>query len=335
VSAASDVARMLTLVPWFLERQGASLTEAAEAFGVSERRIRQDLGHLDFCGLPGLAGGDLFEIDIVADRVVVRMADELRRPLRPTPREALRLVLTVDAVTEAMGDELPALRTAIAKIRHALGIPESTADVVGPSPGGFVADARKAVAAQRRVVLDYQGRADEVPHRREVDPWALHLMDGSWYLLGHDHGVGGQRSFRFDRVAALAVTDDPVAVPAPDDVPPPRYLPAPGDLEVELDLTIAGRWLLDAVEADEVTDEGDGGARVRLRTDAPTWLARLVLTAGGEAVVRSPAHLRATVAELAAVTLRAYGDEPTGDGGATSEDGRDASGRTGEAPAED
>jgi hypothetical protein len=141
VSAAGDVARMLTLVPWLLERPGASLTETAEQFGVDERTIRRDLGHLDFCGLPGLGGGDLFEVELVGDRIVVRMADELRRPLRPTPREALRLVLTVDAVAEALGDELPALRSAVAKVRDALGIPEVVADVLEPSEGASSATA--------------------------------------------------------------------------------------------------------------------------------------------------------------------------------------------------
>jgi proteasome accessory factor C len=306
VSAASDVARMLTLVPWFLERQGASLDEAADAFGVDRRTIRRDLEHLDFCGLPGLAGGDLFEVDIVGDRVVVRMADELRRPLRPTPREALRLVLTVDAVAEAMGEELPALRSAVDKVRTALGIPEFVADVLEPRAERSVGDARRAVADGLRVVLDYQGRADASPQRREVEPWALHVVDGSWYLQGHDLQADDLRTFRLDRVAAMEVTSTPVRRSAPDDLPSPRYTPAPGDLEVELELTIAGRWLLDAIDVDEVIEEQDGGARVCLRTDAPGWIARLVLTAGGEAVVVAPDELRERVTELAREALQGY-----------------------------
>jgi proteasome accessory factor C len=309
VSAAGDVARMLTLVPWLLERPGASLAETAEQFGVDERTIRRDLGHLDFCGLPGLGGGDLFEVELVGDRIVVRMADELRRPLRPTPREALRLVLTVDAVAEALGDELPALRSAVAKVRDALGIPEVVADVLEPSEGRFVSDSRRAVATGRRIVLSYQGRADDAPQRRELDPWALHVVDGSWYLQGHDHGVGELRTFRLDRVAHLEVTDTPCTVAAPDVLPPPRYAPGPDDLEVVLDLTVAGRWLLDAVDVDEVTEREGGGAQVRLRTDAPSWVARLVLTAGGDATVVAPASLREEVARLARAALARYDED--------------------------
>jgi predicted DNA-binding transcriptional regulator YafY len=306
MSAAADVARMLTLVPWLLERPGASLDEAAEQFGVDVRTIRRDLYHLDFCGLPGLGGGDLFEVEIVGERVVVRMADELRRPLRPTPREALRLVLTVDAVAEALGEELPALRSAVAKIREALDIPEVVADVLEPGAGRFVVDARRAVAGQRRVVLAYQGRGDDAPQRREVDPWVLHVADGSWYLQGHDHGVDGPRTFRLDRVAALEVLDEPVTVPAPAAVAPPRYVPGPDDLEVDLRLHLPGRWLLDAVDVDAVEDEPGGGARVRLRTDEPAWLARLVLTAGGDVEVVGPADFATLVSDLAGAALARY-----------------------------
>ncbi|MEX2549187.1 MAG: WYL domain-containing protein [Nitriliruptoraceae bacterium] len=295
MSAADDVARMLTLVPWLLERPGASFAEVAEAFGVSEGTIRADLGHLDFCGLPGLGGGDLFEVSTVGDRVVLRMADELRRPLRPTPREALRLVVTVDAVAEALGEELPALRSAVDRIRAALDIPERSADVVAPDGVSALPTLRAAVREQRRVRLRYQGRADDAPRVREVDPWALHVRDGTWYLQGHDHGAGERRVFRLDRVAAAEILDQAVLAEAPDELEPPAYVPGPDDLEIVLAVSPRGRWVEDAVTVDEIEEHRDGGATLRLHTDAPRWMASVVLMAAGEVVVRSPASLVAEV----------------------------------------
>jgi len=301
VSAGGDVARMLTLVPWLLERPGASLAEAAAAFDVSEATIRRDLSHLDFCGLPGLGGGDLFEVELSHDRVVLRMADELRRPLRPTPTEALRLVLTVDAVAEAMGDELPALRRAVEKIREALDIPERAADVVEPDHVHALPLLRRAIAAELQVELDYQGRGDEAPQHRVVDPWALHVTDGTWYLQGYDRGADDRRVFRLDRIAEATATDRPRVVAAPTSLAPPRYVPAPDDLEVVLEARPAGRWVLDAVLADEVVEHDDGAVTIRLRTDAPRWVAQLVVMAAGEVTVRAPASL----AELVVVRARA------------------------------
>ena len=290
---------MLTLVPWLLERPGASLAEAAAVFGVDEDTIRDDLGHLDFCGLPGLGGGALFEVTLVEGRVVLTMADELRRPARPTAQEALRLVVTVDAVAEALGDELPALRSAVDRVRTALGIPERSADVLEPDGVAALPLLRRAVREGRRVVLEYQGRSDERPVTRHVDPWALHVVDGTWYLQGHDRAAGGRRVFRLDRVAAARLTDEAREITPPADLPPPRYVPGEEDLEVTLELSPRGRWVEEAVTADEVVAHPDGGATLHLRTDAPTWVARLVLMAAGEARVTAPASLVDTVVRMA------------------------------------
>lgn len=306
MSATTDVARMLTLVPWLLERPGATVEETATAFGVSPAQIRSDLGHLDFCGLPGLGGGALFDVSVVADRILVEMADELRRPLRPTPAEALRLVLTVDAVAEVLGDELPVLRRAVERIRDALGVPERVADVLEPATAAMTAKAREAVAAARRVHLIYQGRGDATPRERELDPWTLHVVGGRWYLDGHDHDAGDRRTFRLDRAVDLTILDEPATVPAPAHLPPPAYQPGPDDLEVTVTVSRDGRWLADALDITSVHELDGGGAVLQLRTDAPRHVAQLVLMAGGAARVDAPEELVAEVHGAADEAAQAY-----------------------------
>ncbi len=312
MSATGDVARMLTLVPWLLERPGATLGEAAEAFGVSSAAIRRDLGHLDFCGLPGLGGGDLFDVSLVGERIVVSMADELRRPLRPTPHEALRLVLTVDAVADALGEDLPALRSAVGKVRDALGIPPDVADVLDEPAPPALEVLRHALAQGRRLRLVYQGRHDPEPTSREVEPWALHLQDGVWYLQGRDVRAGGERTYRLDRLAEVEIADEPITGERPRQLPPPRYAPGPDDLQVEVELDASARWIEGALVVDRVEERPEGGALVILHTDAPSWVARLVLMAGGGAVVRRPASLADEVRRIATEALAAAdGDVPS------------------------
>jgi proteasome accessory factor C len=309
VTAVDDAGRMLALVPWLLERPGASLEEAAEAFGVDSARIRADLvDHLDYCGLPGLGGGALFDVDVVGDRVVITMADELKRPMRPTPTEALRLVLTVDAVAEVLGDELPALTSAAAKVRDALGVPERVADVLEPSSTSVALEVRRALAAGRRVRLRYQGRGDDAPRERTVDPWRVQVVAGDWYLQGHDQEAGERRTFRLDRVADVTVTDEPAQVPAPERLPEPRYQPGADDLAVTLAVTRAGRWLAEVLDVERVEEADDGGALLHLTTDAPRHVARLVLVAGGAATVGSPDSLARMVGELARLSAQRYED---------------------------
>jgi proteasome accessory factor C len=90
-----------------------------------------------------------------------------------------------------------------------------------------------------------------------------------------------------------------VHIPAPDHLPPPRYAPAPDDLEVQIEVTPDGRWLEGAVLVDRLDDRDDGGAVLTLRTDAPQWIARLVLMAGGEARILAPDDLRDEVLRMA------------------------------------
>lgn len=307
MSALDDVGRMLALVPWLVERPGASLEEAAEAFGVTAQQIRKDLTeHLDYCGLPGLGGGALFDVEVVGDRVVVAMADELSKPMRLTAAEALRLVLTVDAVAEVLGDELPALTRAAAKVRDALGVPERVADVLEGASTAVAAETRRALVAGRRIRLRYQGRGDEEPRERTVDPWRVQVVGGSWYLQGHDADAGALRTFRLDRVAEVTVTEEDLTVPAPAQLPAPRYQAGDDDVEVALAVTPAGRWIAEMLDVDRVEEAPDGGAVLHLRTDAPRHVARLVLVAGGAVRVQAPPELAAEVRELAAASADRY-----------------------------
>ena len=306
MSAAEDVARMLTLVPWLLERPGASLQEAADAFAVDVATIRRDVEQLDFCGLPGLRGGDLFEVDLVGDRIVVRMADELRRPLRLTPREALRLVLTVDGVADAYGDELPALRSAVDKVRAAAGVPEGVDVRVVDDGARWLPLLRPAVAGRMRVRLVYAGRNDARPSPRDVDAWALHLAEGHWYLQGHDARSDGARTFRLDRIADVEVVG-PAEEPFPEGpLPLPVYAPGPDDIVVELLLDPQARWLAETVRTDEREELPDGRVRIVFSTDSPRWVRSLVLMgAGGVGVVRPPSLLHGA-ADAATSALAAY-----------------------------
>jgi proteasome accessory factor C len=305
MSRSPDVVRMLTLIPWLLARPGATVQETAAVFGTDEATLREELGHLDFCGLPGLGGGALFEVTIIGEEVYVRMADELRRPLRPTPIETLRLLLIATVTERAVGGDVPALRSAIGKLRVALGVEHGAVDVLQAEPGLDVLEARRAISLGRCVRFDYRGRQDAAPHSRLVEPWRLDLVDGAWYLHGHDRGAADGRIFRLDRAVGLVVDAEPVAAPRPDHLPLPAYRAGEDDLEVVLDLGPGAAWLLDALTVDD-TLEVDRGIRVRLHTGSPEWLARLVLMGGGAAVVVSPGPVRDLVARRAEEALERH-----------------------------
>jgi predicted DNA-binding transcriptional regulator YafY len=309
VRVTPDVIRMLTLVPWLLRRPGVSVAETAAAFRTDERNIRAELEHLDFCGLPGLGGGALFDVTVVDGLVWIGMADELARPLRPTPVESLRLLLIAKVAEQVAGAEVPALHSAISKLSAALGIHEGAVDVIETGPDDTIVTVRGAIAADRCVGFSYRGRRDEVPQEREVEPWRLDLREGAWYLHGWDRSAEAPRIFRLDRAAGMRATEAMRSAPVPTELPEPRYEAGPDDVEVELRLAPQAAWLLDAFEVD-ATIEDAGALIVRMHTGSPEWLARLILMSGGSAEVIRPAAVRALVrsrAEQALALLAATG----------------------------
>src|SRR5215469_6816226 len=137
-------------------------------------------------------------------------------PLVFSPAEALGLVMAVldgshaaadadDPVGAALGKIIRALpenvgRQAAAIRRHASAAPDRGAVRPGTeTTSALVA----AVAAQRGVSISY--RSESGRHWEEdVDPWAVVVRHGRWYLLCHSHRARAVRAYRIDRIQSVA-----------------------------------------------------------------------------------------------------------------------------------
>ena len=296
------------MVPWLLGHPGVSIEEVAARFAVPRAELAEDLDILGYCGLPGYGGGDLVEVSLMGDRVVVRMADFFSRPLTLSVREAVTLLLSARAMSSIEGlPESDALRRATVTLENALGAQGARVAVDLTSEGDqWLAAAREAVASAKVVRLVYRSASKAETTQREVDPWAVIGYGGAWYLQGHCRTAKGPRDFRLDRVRDLVITDEPLTTRAPAVAAPPVYRPGPDDIEVTIDLAPSAAWVAEWAVVD--TDEPRGERRrVTLRTPSLEWAARLVLQLGGDAAVVGPKPLDERVRELAAQTLAGYG----------------------------
>ncbi len=300
----TPVFRMLALVPWILARPGVALAEVAEAFGTDVATVRGELETLVYCG-PRLEASYEFEVNFGADdTVTIGMADELRRPLRLRPDEALRLVLVLTAAQRITQGDVPGLGSALAKVRAAVGVDEHAAVAV-VDDAGHLDDLRRAVDAGLVVELDYLGRKDSRAQHRRVEPWRVDITREGQYLQGHDLDRDAHRVFRLDRVTTLVVTDRAATTPAPADLPVPRWVPDDDAVRAVLALRPGAHFVADYVRAD-VDEVVDGVRHVELRTDALDWLADLVLGGGAAVDVVEPPELRRLVAQRASAGLAAY-----------------------------
>ncbi|HSK84400.1 MAG TPA: WYL domain-containing protein [Rubrobacter sp.] len=63
-----------------------------------------------------------------------------------------------------------------------------------------VATLESAVSRRKRVRFDYYSISRDETSTREVEPYTLSLLDGSWYLTGWDVGREDLRQFRLSRI---------------------------------------------------------------------------------------------------------------------------------------
>ena len=189
----SPTARALRVIEILQTRPGATADELAARLGVTERAARRYVGILREAGIPvesarGPYGG-------------YRLGRGTRLPpVVFTEPEALGLVMAVlDGHPAAAADDDDLVGSALDKVIRAL--PESVGrqaaalrehasaapDRYSANPDPLTTSALvAAIAARRRVLLAYRSEAGN-EWKAEVDPWAVVVRYGRWYLLCHSH----------------------------------------------------------------------------------------------------------------------------------------------------
>jgi predicted DNA-binding transcriptional regulator YafY len=210
---------------WALEllqaQPGITAAQLAAQLGVTERAARRYVAILREADIPvestrGPYGG-------------YRVGRGIRLPpLMFTATEALGLVMAVldgshaaadadDPVGAALGKIIRALpenigQQAATMRQHASAAPDRGA----ARPGSQTTSTLVAAAAsQHRVSIGYRSGSGR-QWEEDVDPWAVVVRYGRWYLLCHSHRADAVRAYRIDRIQSVAVGGEQFR--APEDV---------------------------------------------------------------------------------------------------------------------
>lgn len=217
-AAPSPTARALRTLEILQNRPVTTAEQLASRLGVSERAARRYIEILREAGIPvasvrGPHGG-------------YRLGRGTRLPpVVFTQEEALGLVMAVldgrpaaidaaDLVGSALGKVIQALpagigRPAGALRAHAAAVPDRHPARTDPAITSVLID---AVAARRRVRLGYRGESGR-SWERDIDPWAVVVRHGRWYLLCHSHHANAIRTYRIDRIAAAEPVEGTFELP--------------------------------------------------------------------------------------------------------------------------
>jgi predicted DNA-binding transcriptional regulator YafY len=214
----SPAGRALRALELLQAQPGITAAELAAHLGVTERAARRYVAILREADIPvestrGPYGG-------------YRVGRGIRLPpLVFSAAEALGLVMAVldgshaaadadDPVGAALGKIIRALpenigRQAATMRQHASAAPDRGAvRPVAETASALVT----AVAAQRRVSIGYRSESGR-QWAEDVDPWAVVVRHGRWYLLCHSHRAGAVRAYRIDRIQSVAEGGGPFRAP--------------------------------------------------------------------------------------------------------------------------
>ena len=237
----SPTARALLALQLIQTSPGITADRLAAKLGVSDRAARRYVGILREAGIPiestrGAYGG-------------YRVGRGLRLPpLMFTGDEALGLVMAVLDGHHEAGDPAEPVGSALGKLLRALPAPvaaqaEAVRRAATAAPDRAAARPHPATAAtlvqacsdQRRVRIDYRTDAGS-EFTAEVEPWAVVVRHGRWYLLCRTVGSDAQRAYRVDRIGAVTMLAERFTPPAALDPVPmlEQHLAAGWEYQVEV-----------------------------------------------------------------------------------------------------
>jgi proteasome accessory factor C len=307
---STRLVRLLNMVPYFQANPGISAAEAAAALGVSTKQLMTDLNQLWMCGLPGYGPGDLIDLSFSEDSIEVTFSAGMDRPLRLTSPEATAILVALRALQEVPGMVDPeAANSAIAKIESAAGGDPAMSAEAAAAESPAAAAVRDAVRRRRALAIDYYSASHDTSSQRIVDPIRILFVGDQSYLEAWCRSAEGVRLFRFDRIDAAEVLDEPSAPPPPavEAGPDTSLFDAdPALPSATLHIAPSATWMFDYFPMRMVRELPDGSCEAEMTYASDEWMARLVLGFGAAVRVLAPASLAARVQSAAAAALRAY-----------------------------
>jgi proteasome accessory factor C len=297
--------RLLAVLPWIVQNQGATVAEIAARFQIPPAELEEDLLMLPMCGLPPYTADRLIDLQIDDEGgVTVRFAEYFERPLVLTREEGTAVAVAGRALLAVPGaDPSGPLASALEKLEKVLGAAGLVALDVGEP--AFLGEVRTAVAARERIEIDYHSYNRDVVTTRQVDPHALFTAGGFWYADAWCHAVDDSRLFRVDRIRDVRPTGEHFE-PRDDDRPAPVYDPEKSDPRVTVVLPARARWVAESYPVERVVELADGRLRVVLAVSAWPFLERVLLRVGPEALVESPADATTCGGDAARRVLARY-----------------------------
>jgi proteasome accessory factor C len=302
-SALDRTARALDLVPYLLEHQGISIPELAEAFGVSEKQINDDLVLIHMCGLPGYTPLELIDMYYEDGYVTVSDPQSFKKPRSMNKIEMTSLLVSLDLLkslrTDDVAKEIEALKL---KLQENMRFENPFVVVQNVENTEMVETIERAIAKSTLLRIDYASGTKDKTSVREILPIEIYVANGSTYLNAWCQSSKGDRTFRLDRILSYEIIEGSVSNQTRE-----RNVEPFDSSPIELLVSKAARNFIEDNRA--IIGQIEEGERLRIELNPidREWLVRTILGFGGQIEVSKPKELALEVESRAREIKESYG----------------------------
>lgn len=285
---ANDLELLIEMLPWMVANNGASLSQVAAQFKITDKYALELIGQLVVTG-PSQDGGGLVDIDFQdAESIFVSDAKSLDRPIKFTSLEATTLLGGLHYL-----EQFPSLANSeivaglITKIQSLLPSLESPISVITTPISNAVQEVlATSIKNKRAVQISYGALSKENVSERLVDPVQIYVRDDFTYLQAWCRSSQAWRNFRLDRIMDAIQSDEPLEVPtaAVEAEAARDYLAV-----IELDKAYYGQ--LDQVDIVSFKEYMWHAVEVQLKVYSRDWLISMILASGGRIRAIGPPDL--------------------------------------------
>jgi proteasome accessory factor C len=301
-SALDRTARALDLVPYLLEHQGISIPELAEAFGVSEKQINDDLVLIHMCGLPGYTPLELIDMYYEDGYVTVSDPQSFKKPRSMNKIEMTSLLVSLDLLkslrTDDVAKEIEALKL---KLQENMRFENPFVVVQNVENTEMVETIERAIAKSTLLRIDYASGTKDKTSVRDILPIEIYVANGSTYLNAWCQSSKGERTFRLDRIFSYEMIEGSVSNQTRE-----TNVETLDSSPVELLVSKSARNFIEDNRA--IIRQIKEGERllIELNPIDREWLVRTILGFGGQIEVSKPKELALEVVSRAREIKESY-----------------------------
>ena len=320
LKATERLERLVSMVPWLIENNGATVEDLASRFQYPRETLINDLTKvLFFVGPHPHTPDNLIEVDVHEEEVWISQANYLSRPLKLTYPEAFSLLAKGKILLTLINENTQesSLTTALEKLGNYLGA-KSEQILIDPGVRGseIYALIASSIKNQKKIYITYYSFNEDYSSRRLVNPIRIGLNDRYLYLYAYCEKADDYRTFRIDRITHGETTEEKIeqahmSDPMSNSEKNPIHLDFqfPTNQSATLSISKSDDWIVSKYPTISVEEKSNNRLEVMLPVASNTWLGRLILLLEEETLVVkcSQGVSKAAGYDLATRILNRYG----------------------------